>query len=241
MKRVRSILFVIWIYTALAIVGLVFAPWAAFSKRAVPAALRAWCAATLFGLRWIIGARVEIEGLEHAPKGPALIAAKHQSMLDTMLPALFLDMPAFVYKEELKSAPVVGWYLQRGGMLPVARDEGASALKSMLRAGKQAIAAGQQIVIFPEGTRQPVGAPPDYKPGIAALYLSLKLPCTPIALSTGVIWPNKGVDRHPGVAKLRILPAIPAGLSREDFMRELESRIESASEDLLPPHLRRAQ
>jgi len=239
MNKLRSILFVVWLYVGLGVVGLSFAPFAAFNKRAVVSALRAWARWTLFGLRWIMGARLKIEGREHLPKGPALIAAKHQSMLDTLAPALFLDFPAFVYKEELKSAPILGWYLQRGGMIAVARDDGASALKSMLRAAKQAIADGRQIVIFPEGTRQPLGAAPDYKPGVAALYMSLKMPVTPIALSTGVIWPNRGLWRSPGLAKIRVLPPIPAGLSREDFMRELEARVEAESQALLPGALKR--
>jgi 1-acyl-sn-glycerol-3-phosphate acyltransferase len=75
---------------------------------------------------------------------------------------------------------------------------------------------------------------------VAALYRDLGLPCYPIAVSTGLVWPAHGVTRKPGVATLRILPPIPAGLSREDFMRELQTRIENESQSLLPPHLRRA-
>jgi 1-acyl-sn-glycerol-3-phosphate acyltransferase len=240
MNKIRSILFVAWLYLALGYVGLAYWIPSLLNPRGVVAALRAWAKAALFGLRWIMSARLEFEGLEHAPKGPALIAAKHQSMLDTLVPALVLDWPAFVYKEELKSSPVVGWYLQRGKMIPVARDQGATALKSLLRHAKQAIADGRQIIIFPEGTRQPIGAAPDYKPGVAALYMSLKIPCTPVALNTGTIWPSRGLWRKPGVAKLRFLPPIPAGLSRDDFMRELEARIEGESEAMLPDALRRA-
>lgn len=235
MRFARSLLFVIWLYGAMTVLGFAFAPIVFFNGRATQSALRAWTRAALFGLRWIVGARVRFEGLEHAPKGPALVAAKHQSMLDTLAPSIFLPDAAFVFKRELLKQPILGWYLARGGMIPVDREAHASALKDMIRHARAAIADKRQIVIFPEGTRQDPGAPPDYKPGVAALYRDLKLPCTPVALSTGLIWPGKGIMRHPGEAVIRILPPIPAGLSREDFMRELETRIESASDALLPP------
>lgn len=238
MKLIRSIIFVIYLYGAMAVIGVVLWPFVLMDDRYVWVALRSWGRAILWGLRWIVGARVEFEGLEHAPKGGALVAAKHQSMLDTVMPALFLDKPVFVYKAELGNTPVMGAYLKRN-QLAVDRGGHAKALKSMVRGGREAIAAGRQILIFPEGTRQELDAAPDYKPGIAALYKDLNLPVTPVALSTGLIWKPKGVLRSPGVAKIKILPPIPAGLSREDFMRELETRIETASQDLLPPDKRR--
>jgi 1-acyl-sn-glycerol-3-phosphate acyltransferase len=240
MKRLKSLAFMVWLYGSMAVIGVTLAPFAVFNRRAVLVALRVWAKATLFGLRWIIGARVRFEGLEHAPRGPALVASKHQSMLDTLVPGMLLKDAAIVYKEELQREIIFGWFIQRGEMVPVARDEGATALKRLLRAAKKAIADGRQIFIFPEGTRTSIGAAPDYKPGVAAIYMALRLPCTPVALNTGLIWPARGIDRSPGEAIIRFLPAIPAGLSREDFMRELETRIEQESQALLPADLRRA-
>jgi 1-acyl-sn-glycerol-3-phosphate acyltransferase len=101
------------------------------------------------------------------------------------------------------------------------------------------IAKGRQIVIYPEGTRQEIGAPPEYKPGIAALYKDLGLPVIPIALNTGLVWRPNGIMRNPGNVTIKILPAIPAGLPRDEFMARLESVIETESEALLPPHRRR--
>ena len=105
----------------------------------------------------------------------------------------------------------------------------AKALKSVVRGARTAVAKDRQVVIFPEGTRQPIGAAPDYKPGIAAMYKDLNIPVTPVALNTGLIWQPKGIMRSPGRVTIKILPPIPAGLSREDFMRELETRIEICS------------
>jgi 1-acyl-sn-glycerol-3-phosphate acyltransferase len=238
MKLIRSILFVVWLYGSMAVIGIAMLPWVAADERNVWVALRAWARAILWGLRWIVGARVVIEGQEHLPQGGALIACKHEAMLDTVVPALFLKEPVFIYKRELAKTPILGLYLGRN-QLAVDRGGYATALKSMVRGARDAVSKGRQVLIFPEGTRQEVDAPPDYKPGIAAMYKDLNIPVTPIALNTGLIWKPKGIMRSPGTVTFKILPPIPPGLSREDFMRELENKIETESQALLPPERRR--
>lgn len=238
MKLIRSILFVIWLYATMAVIGVGLWPLVVADDRHVWTALRAWARTTLWGLRWIVGARLIIEGREHVPTSGALIAMKHQSMLDTIVPALIFEKPVFVYKLELAKTPVLGAYLGRN-QIGVDRSGHAKALKSMMRGARDAVAKGRQIVIFPEGTRQDLAAPPDYKPGIAAMYKDLNLPVTPVALSTGLIWKPKGIMRSPGTAVIKVLPPIPAGLSREDFMQRLESVIEGEGQALLPPDKRR--
>lgn len=237
MKLFRSVLFVIWLYGAMAVIGVVLWIPVMLDDRHVWTALRTWARATLWGLRWIIGARVSFEGLEHVPEGGALIAMKHQSMLDTIVPALFLPRPVYVYKAELANTPVMGAYLKRN-QIGVDRGGHAKALKSIVRGAREAVAKGGQVLIFPEGTRQPLGAPPDYKPGIAAMYKDLNIPVTPVALNTGLIWKPKGLMRSPGHVTFKVLPAIPAGLPREEFMARLEETIESESQALLAPEKR---
>lgn len=239
MNLIRSIIFVIWFYGSMAVIGVGLWPFVVADDRHVWTALRAWGRATLWGLRWIIGARVSIEGIEHVPPGGALVAVKHQAMLETILPALFLSHPVFIYKRELAGTPVMGAYLKKN-QIAVDRGGYAKALKSIVRGAREAVAKGHQVVIFPEGTRQELGAAPDYKPGIAAMYKDLGLPVTPVALNTGLIWKPKGLMRRPGHVTIKVLPPIPAGLPRDDFMRELERVIESESEALLPPDRRRS-
>jgi len=240
MRLVRSILFVVWLYATMAAIGIVMWPFVAANDRHVWTALRTWARTTIWGLRWIVGARVSFEGLEHAPSGGALIAMKHQSMLDTMAPALFLPRPVFIYKRELADTPILGAYLKRN-QIAVDRGGHAKALKSIVRGARDAVAKDRQIVIFPEGTRQELDAAPDYKPGIAAMYKDLNIPVTPVALNTGLIWKPKGLMRSPGHVTIKVLPPIPAGLSREQFMAELERAIEGESQALLPPERRRAE
>jgi len=239
MILLRSIIFVIWFYGTMLFWGLIYMPAVLLGhEKYIWHSMRGWGKSTIWGLRWIVGARVVFEGLENVPKGPALIASKHQATLDTVLPVLHVSEPVFVVKKELEKMPVFGFYMKR--MIPVDRDAGAKALKDMLRASRNAIAKGRQIVIYPEGTRQELDAPPDYKPGIVAMYRDLNLPVTPMALSTGLVWNPSGIIRRPGTVTIKYLPAIPPGLSREDFMRELENTIETESQALLPPDRRRS-
>jgi 1-acyl-sn-glycerol-3-phosphate acyltransferase len=240
MILLRSIVFVVWFYVSMLFWGLLYMPAVAMGRdKYIWHAMRGWGKATLWGLKWIVGVTVAFEGLEHLPKGAALIASKHQTTLDTVLPAQFLSEPVFVVKKELIKMPVFGFYMKYG-MIPVDREAHAKALKDMLRAARGVIAKGRQIVIYPEGTRQELDAPPDYKPGIAALYKDLGLPVTPIALNTGLVWRPSGIIRRPGHVTVKILPAIPAGLPRDQFMAELERVIERESQALLPSDKQRS-
>lgn len=240
MILLRSIVFVIWFYATMAFWGLAYMPAVLMGDdKRIWHAMRGWGRTTVWGLRWICNVRIKFEGLEHAPKGAALIASKHQATLDTVLPVLIVSEPVFVVKKELIKMPVFGFYMKHG-MIPVDREAHAKALKDMLRAARAVIAKGRQIVIYPEGTRQELDAPPDYKPGIAAMYRDLNLPVTPIALNTGLVWKPNGVIRRPGTVTIKLLPPIPSGLPRDDFMAELERTIETESQALLPPDRRRS-
>jgi 1-acyl-sn-glycerol-3-phosphate acyltransferase len=103
----------------------------------------------------------------------------------------------------------------------------------MVRQARIRHAEGRQILIFPEGTRTAPGAPPDYKPGIAALYRDLDCACVPMATNAGQHWPAHGFRRTPGTVVYEFLPAIPAGLKRDAFMTRLEAELEAASTKLL--------
>jgi 1-acyl-sn-glycerol-3-phosphate acyltransferase len=147
MNWIRSFIFVIWLYGSMAVIGLVLWPLVVFNERHVWTALRSWAHAVVWGLRWIVGAKVSFEGLENVPKGGALIAMKHQSTLDTMAPALFLPRPVYVYKAELGGVPVMGAYLKRN-QIGVDRGGYAKALKSLMRGARNAVAKGGQVLIF---------------------------------------------------------------------------------------------
>lgn len=189
---------------------------------------------TVIGLlRLIAGVSLEVRGRELVPPGALLVASKHQSAFDTFALPMLFDDPALVMKAELMRIPVYGWFARKFGMIPVERDKGPAALRRMLKAARKRAAEGRQILIFPEGTRRPPGASPDYKPGVVALYQTLAVPCVPIALNSGHFWPRGAGRYRPGTIVVQILEPIPPGLERAEFLARLELAIETASAGLL--------
>jgi 1-acyl-sn-glycerol-3-phosphate acyltransferase len=228
----RSALFValFYLWSALVAVGctpLLFGP-----PGPMLGMFHVWSGGILMLLR-ICGIRVEVRGREHIPTGAALVAPKHQCMLDVFAQFGVLPASAFVMKKELMWIPWFGWYARRVGCIIIKREEQAAALKKLVREAKERFAEGRQVVIFPEGTRTAPGADPDYKPGIAALYREIDVPVCPVATNSGVHWPAHGFVRKPGTIVFEYLEPIPPGLKRAEFMRLLKARIETASEKLL--------
>lgn len=229
----RSILFAIAFYVTTAAFVILGSPLLFGPRRYAMAGLATHARCCLWLLRTIVGTRIEVRGRENIPTGAALVACKHQSAWDTFALIPLLPDPAMVMKAELGWIPFYGWFAHKFEHIFVARERGPSALKRLISDARDRAAAGRQIVIFPEGTRQAPGAPPDYKPGIVALYEGLRLPCTPVALNSGVFWPRRSFLRYPGTIVVEFLPAIPAGIGRANFRAALQERIETASAGLL--------
>lgn len=192
--------------------------------------LTTWAKGLIWGLRWLADVKVEVRGVR--PTGNALVAPKHQSMFDVFSQFALLPDACFVMKKELLMVPLFGWHGLKAGMLVVDRAGHSTALKKLVRdAVERMTNESRQIVIFPEGTRGAVGQPGDYKPGIAALYRELNMPVTPLALNCGSHW-NKGFVIKPGTIVFDYLEPIPAGLKRGEFMRELQTKIDTATKAL---------
>lgn len=234
MKSLRTFLFVVWFYLSMAAVAVGLSPALLMGHRRAMGVVHIWARTALWGYRWIAGVKVQTLGREHLPTGGALVASKHQGLLDFVALIAVLPDPCFVLKKELTHMPFLGWFGVKTRMIAVDRDGHAKALKDMVRQARERIAEGRQVIIFPEGTRAEVGAVPEYKPGIAALYRDLEVSCIPVATDSGVWWPAEGSIPQ-GVATFEFLEPIPAGLKRAPFMAELEGRIESASKALLSP------
>jgi len=183
-------------------------------------------------LRLTVGLAYEVRGRENLPEGPCLIAAKHQSAFETLALQVILTDPAFVLKRELTLIPVAGWGMWRLGHIAIDRNAGASALMSLIRQAKRRIADGRQVVIFPEGTRSAPLSAPNYRPGVAALYRALQVPCVPVALNSGLFWPRNSPWKFPGRITIEILPALAPGLSSGAFMAELQQAVEPRSAEL---------
>ncbi len=235
MNTLRSLIFTAWLYLSMPIIAIGLSPVLLLPHRYVQSVCKLWAKIVLFGLRWIAGVKVEVRGLEHAPSGAALIASKHQGMLDIVALLAVLPDACFVMKKELMPLPFFGWFAWKSKMIAVDRAGHAKALKDMTRQARDRLSEGRQIVIFPEGTRNDPGVPGDYKPGVAAIYRDLEGPCWPVATNSGVHWPAHGFRRYPGTVVFEFLEPIPAQLKRGAMMALLESRIETASLALLEP------
>lgn len=229
----RSILFAVAFYVATALF-LLLGAWLLLAPRSW--AMRGLAMHGRFSvwlLRVVCGTRMEVRGRERLPKGAALVVAKHQSAWDTFaLVPLFTD-PAIVLKHELTYIPLYGWFCLKFEHILVRRDRAATALKRLVADARAKAEAGRQVLIFPEGTRRPPGAEPDYKPGYIALYEGLGVACVPLALNSGLYWPRRSFQRYPGTIVVEVLEPIPPGLPRAEFRRRLETAIETASARLV--------
>lgn len=229
----RSLLFALAFYVTTALF-LVLGSWLLLAPRSwAMAGLRTHAIVSVWLLRVIAGTKLEVRGHDGLPAGACLVVSKHQSAWDTFgLVPLFRD-PAIVLKDELKWIPFYGWFCVKFAHILVKRDKAAKALKAMIADAQLRVAQGREIVIFPEGTRQAPGAPPDYKPGYVALYEGLGVPCVPLALNSGVFWPRRRLIRHPGIIVVEFLEPIPPGLPRKEFRAVLEARLEAAAQRLV--------
>ncbi len=239
MIGLRSLVFNVAYYANLIVLMILGLPTILFGRHAVFALARVWAASSLWLLEAICGLRLEFRGLENIPQGGYIIAAKHQSVLETF--ALVLHAPDFAYvlKKELIFVPFFGWYLLAAEQIAIDRSAGRNAIAVVsVRAGK-VLRSGRQVFIFPEGTRRPPGAPAQYKFGVAKLYEDTGSPCLPVALNTGLYWGRRGFLRRPGVAVIEYLPAIAPGLKRDDFLAQLQATIETECERLYAEALTR--
>jgi 1-acyl-sn-glycerol-3-phosphate acyltransferase len=226
---VRSLVFNILFYVVFLFWALVALP-AFVMPRAVVLKIAAWWArSNIVLMRLICGIKVEFRGVEKIPTGPLIVAAKHQSMWETISLLRFFEAPFFVVKRELKFIPVFGLYIIKTDMVAIDRSKGARSMRAVMRRAAEEVKHGRQFVIFPEGTRRPVGAPPDYKGGVGLIYGDCGVPVLPVALNSGLFWPRRTFMRYPGTLVVEFLDPIPPGLKRDEFLARVERVIEEAT------------
>ena len=211
MNTGRAILFNIFLYVSATLGSL----WAHLLYHVAPDRLlplgQAWARLLMAGLRVICGITLDVQGLEHVPAtGAALIAAQHQSAFDTMVWLVLLRNPSYVLKQELTRLPFFGRLFVASGHIPLDRQGGARSLRSLITAVQQAAQRGNQIIIFPEGTRVPPGQRVELQVGVAALARATGLAVIPVRM-------------RPGTIHIRIGPPVPADSGRAAIMAALES------------------
>ena len=234
LQQARSILFALYLPLLTLLMGVGCAPVLLFSRAHALACVKAYARLVLAGERWICGTKYQLRGHQHLPDGAAIIAAKHQSMWETVALIPALSKPVYILKQELFAVPILGWWCRAIGFIGIDRKGGAQALRDMTTRAQKAIADGAQIVIFPEGTRAAPGQTGRYQPGVAGLYASLRVNCVPFAHNAGHYWCHPGITHHAGMIKAEFLPPIAPGLKRKAFMGEIEQAIETRTSELAP-------
>lgn len=231
LQYVRSVVFITQMYIAMPIVGVIFAPWALFSRRGAYAACKGYSRYVFWTASWMVGLKCEVRGTP--PEGEAVIAAKHQSFLDIMM--IFTALPAgkFIMKKEILMMPIIGQYAKLLNCVPVDRGKRGAAIAKMIEDVEAGRAEPGQLIIYSQGTRVAPGKKMPYKVGTAVLYEQLKQPCVPVATNVGVLWPKRGLLRKPGKAVVEFLPVMKPGLPKETFMAQLEEAVESRSDALM--------
>ncbi|WP_172293105.1 lysophospholipid acyltransferase family protein [Pseudoruegeria sp. HB172150] len=182
--------------------------------------LAAYIRLQLWLLRMICGQRVEVTGVENLPAGPCLLAARHESMWETMFLPLHFHNPAVLLKQEILRYPLAGPIARRLGHIGIDRSGDLEAARASFTGAKQAASDGRSILIFPSGTRDPA-LRDRLQSGVAVLYRQLGLPCVPVTHNSGRFWPHRSWLRHAGTIRVEIRPPIPAGLKTKEFIDRL--------------------
>ncbi len=230
---IRSLIFNILFYPVFLFWAIVALPTLVLPRAALLRVASWWAKTNVVLMRIVCGIKVEFRGVEKIPKGPLLVASKHQSMWETISLLHFFDAPFFVLKRELKRIPVFGLFLIKADMIAIDRKAGGRALMAMMKRAIEEVRHGRQFVIFPEGTRTAPGAPPDYKRGIVQIYAECGVPCLPVALNSGLFWPRRTFMRYPGTLVVEFLDPLPPNLPRDEFFNRLRTAIEEASDRLV--------
>jgi len=220
----RSALFVGLFYALMAGMGLVGAPVVLWRDDWCRAWMKRHNRIAFWLLRRLCRIRVEIRG--PVPTGAVIVAAKHQSLLDVLMLYNALPEPRFVMKRALLWMPVFGLYARRTGAIPIDRSAGAEAVRRLVAAFS---GRAGQIVIYPQGTRVAPGAPAPYRSGVSRLYAALDRPIVLAATNAGLVWPRRGMLRHPGTAVVEFLATLPTGLGKPELMSRIEPEVEAAT------------
>jgi 1-acyl-sn-glycerol-3-phosphate acyltransferase len=237
MKRItdgiRSIIFTVSFYVLTAIMLSLSVPVLVLSRRYKRAVSMFWFNMIYRAEKYVMNLNYRVIGRENLPPAPFIIASKHQSAWETLkVYHIFGEDTAIVAKKELLDIPIWGQYGLAMGLVPVDRSKGREAMNDMVIAAREAVTNGRNILVFPQGTRVPVGMKMPYKGGIVKLYEGLNVPVVPVAINAGLFWPKKSFWKKSGVITVEILPPIEAGLPTEIFFDKMVDVIETASDRL---------
>ena len=227
MLLVRSLLFNFFLYAGIIFVFVI----------AIPALFLPTKITLLFGkflghyvvfiVKIFLSTKVEFKGIENIPKNEKyFVASAHQSMFETFALQSVLDYPVFILKKELLKIPLFGQYLKKIKSIEIVRDTTTKDNINFFDKVANIIKNEKRpLLIFPQGTRIKVDERVPFKKGVGRIYEALNISCVPIALNSGKVWPKHGIIKNPGKITVSFLEPIKPGLSRDDFIKNLETKI----------------
>ena len=231
MNFLLKIFFFITFYLFTTVFAIISLPLLFFPRKFLKLPLRLW--ANFLNLILHVFFKIDYQINGELPKNQVIFAIQHQSIWETIVLANLLPGPiSIVMKKELISIPFIGWLFKHAGAIPLDRGKQVQSIRRLLSSSKYAIDRGDNIIIYPQGTRVKPGVQKPYLPGIFALYHHLKIPVIPIALNSGKFWFNFKVN-GPGTIKVSILSEILPGMEKKKFMSKLQNMIEKESKSLL--------
>lgn len=199
------------------------------------AIIASWRHIFMFLVHWVLGIRMVVEGRENIPAKAAVVLSKHQSAWETVAIQEVFSPAVFVMKRELYLLPFFGWGLAAMRMIGIDRKAGKDALQQVVEQGKDRLARGLWVIIFPEGTRVAPGQKKRFKIGGAHLAVHAGVPVVPVAHNAGELWRRNAFLKQPGTVTMRIGPAIETtGLTDQEVNQKAEAWIEAEMRRLSP-------
>ena len=227
MQFIKSLVFNIFLY-----VGIITVFVAALPTLILPANFALYCGKFLayyiiLILRLILNTKVIFHGLENLKKVERFfIASAHQSMFETFVLQAPLSFPVFILKKELLKFPLFGWYLKKINSIEIIREKTTKDNLNFFDNIKNTIEkTNRPLLIFPQGTRLKIGEKTPFKKGVGRIYQSLNLPCVPVALNTGKIWPKNSFMKYAGDIHISFLSPLMPGTNKDEFIKILEQKI----------------
>jgi 1-acyl-sn-glycerol-3-phosphate acyltransferase len=232
MQFIKSLFFNIFLYSGIILVFILALPTLVLPSKFVLYCGKFLAFYIILILRLFLNTKVIFHGIENLRKVEKFfIASAHQSMFETFVLQAPLHFPIFILKKELLRIPLFGWYLKKIGSIEIIRERTTKEnLNFFDKIKKNVQKYNRPLLIFPQGTRVEFNDRSPFKKGVGRIYDSLKIPCIPVALNSGKIWPKNSFIKYPGDIHVSFLEPIEPGLEKKIFLKVLEEKIYSETE-----------
>ena len=224
---IRNIIFSIFFFTGIIIISLIFLPAFFLPQKVILLGGKLMGYWTGLCLKVFLSTKIIIKGKENIITGEKFcISASHQSMFETFYLQTIFNSPVFILKKELLLIPIFGWYLKKIGSISIKRNKVTKDNLGFFEDISKIISNSKRpLIIFPQGTRVLPNERPPFKKGASRIYEELKIACQPVAINSGYVWPKKGLKNSHKTITISILKPIASGLSKDEFIKNLENNI----------------